>query len=190
MQKSELPKAAITFFAEASKRSQLWDRVPEDALFASVGRIHLESFATLLSTFLTDDDRLEVLTAIGDAARPFLESDNFALLARGLGADVGLWLSAPAAASKTWVPDAMLALKVASTPEGKQAEETAPKGLDFAARYLCLSQEGMRFHTENQDPGSVKYHAYGTVPLRIQAGIRIQGELSSRGRFAANDCSI
>lgn len=157
VRKSDLPKVAVAFFSEASKRSPLWDRVPEDALFAAVGRIHLESFASLLSTFLTDQDRIKVFDAIGDAARPFLESDNFATLARGLGPDVGFWLSAPIAESKTWVPDAMLALKVASTPEGKQAEEAALKGLDFAARFLCLSQKGMRIHSEKQGPVNVQY---------------------------------
>lgn len=169
VRKSDLPRPAITFFSEASKRSPLWDRVPEEALFAAVGRVHLESFVSLLSTFLTEDDRLKVLTAIGDAARPFLESDNFDLLARGLGPDVGLWLTAPTPESKNWVPDAMLALKVAGTPEGKQAEEAALKGLDFAARFMCLSQKGMRIHTENQGPVSVKYL---THPELFPSGFR------------------
>ena len=48
VRKAELPKSATQFFAEAGKKSALWDRIPEDALFACVGRMHLEAMTGML----------------------------------------------------------------------------------------------------------------------------------------------
>src|SRR5262249_38363732 len=72
---ADLPKSAARFFTEAGKRSPLWDRIPEDALFVFVGRVHLESMATTLGAFLNDSDQKKVLEAITDGTRPFLESE-------------------------------------------------------------------------------------------------------------------
>ena len=57
LRKADLPKAAARFLTEVGKRSPLWDRIPEDALFAFVGRFHLESMAATLGGFLTEPDR-------------------------------------------------------------------------------------------------------------------------------------
>lgn len=163
VRKADLPAAAARFVAEAGKRSPLWDRVPDDALFAAVGRIHPESLASMLGAFLAEPDRKKVLDTITDATRPFLETDDFAPLARGIGPDVGFWVTAPAAADKTWVPEAVLAVKLADGPEGKQAEEAALKGLDFLARLAALSHKGLRVHSEAQGPVAVKYLTHPTA---------------------------
>jgi hypothetical protein len=135
---ADLSPAAARFFAEAQKLSPLWSKIPDDALFAAVGRVHAESLVALISTVLTGQDRVKVVGAITDAARPFLESDDLSPLVRGLGPDVGLWLTAPESSDRTWVPRATLAVKVAPTPEGKAAEAAALKGLDFLARLAAL----------------------------------------------------
>jgi hypothetical protein len=155
--KKDLPKAANKFFTEASKRSPLWDRVPDDALFAMVGRVDVESLAAMLGAFLTDEDRAKVMEGIGDATRPFLESDDLGPLFRGLGPDVGFWVMPPDSSEKTWCPQAILAVKVADSPEGKQAEQAALKGLDFLSRLACMSQKGLRVHTERQGSVNVQY---------------------------------
>ena len=163
VRKAELPKSAARFFAEAGKRSPLWDRIPDDALFAAAGRFHVESMATMLGTFLTDPDRKRVLEVIADASRPFLETEDFGPLTRGIGPDVGFWLTAPDAASKSWCPQATLAVKVGDGPDGQQAEQAALKGLDFLARFACFQHKGLRVHTEKQGPVEVRYLTHPTA---------------------------
>jgi hypothetical protein len=154
---TELPKAAATFFAEAGKRSPLWDRVPENAMIAAVGRIDPESFATMFAPFLADDDRARIIEAIADATRPFLETEDFSPLLRGIGPDIGFWITPPDPAEKTWCPQGVLAVKIADNPEGKQAEEAALRGLDFVARLASLTNKGLRVHSEKQGQINVQY---------------------------------
>lgn len=163
VRRTDLPAAAATFLAEAGKRSPLWDRIPEDPLFAAVGRIHLESLAATLGGFLIEPDRKKVLDAIADAARPFLETDDYATLARGLGPDVGFWVAAPEAGSKTWSPRAVLAAKIADGPDGRAAERAALRGLDFLARLACLQHKGLRVQSERQGEVDVQYLTFPTA---------------------------
>jgi hypothetical protein len=151
---ADLSGDAARLFSEAGKRSPLWSRIPDDALFAVVGRIHLESLAATLGRFLTGPDRASVLEAFTDASRPFLETDDYGALARGLGPDAGFWVTAPAAGAKSWVPSAFMAVKVADGPDGKLAGDAAIRGLDFLARLASLQHKGLRVHTEMQ--GSVE----------------------------------
>ena len=163
VRKQDLPKAAVAFFTEAAKRSPLWDKIPEDALFAAVGRIHPESLAMMLGSFLSEPDRKKVMDSIGDVSRPFLESDDFAPLLKGIGPDIGFWITAPSPADKTWCPQGMLAVRVGKGPEGEQAQQAAIKGLDFLARLACLSNKGLRIHTEKQGPVTVQSLSHPTA---------------------------
>jgi hypothetical protein len=163
VRKAELPRAAARFLTEAGKRSPLWDRIPDDALFAAAGRIHAESFAAMLGTFLTDPDRKKVLETIADATRPFLESEEFGPLLRGVGPDVGFWVTAPNSSTKSWCPQATLAVKVGDGPDGQQAEQAALKGLDFLARFACLQHKGLRVRSEKQGPIEVRYLTHPTA---------------------------
>jgi hypothetical protein len=163
VRRAALPKAAQTFLAEAGKRSPLWDRIPDDALFAVAGRLHVESTAGMLARFLTDPDRKKVLESVADAARPFLETEAFGPLTRGLGPDVGFWVSAPEAAAKTWCPPAILAARVGDGADGRQAEQATLKGLDFLARLACLQHKGLRVQTTKQGPLEVRHIAHPTA---------------------------
>jgi hypothetical protein len=157
VRKTDLPDAAAKFFTEAGKRSPLWDRVPEDAMIAVVGRIHPESLAATFGPFLADEDRSRVVEAITDATRPFLETDDLSPLLRGLGPDIGFWVMPPYPAEKTWCPRGIFAVKIADNAEGKQAEEAAIKGLDFLARLASLSDKGLRVRSEKQGAVNVQY---------------------------------
>jgi hypothetical protein len=169
VRKAELPAAAAKFFTEAGKRSPLWDRIPDDALFAVAGRIHVESLAAMLRDFLAEPDRAKVLEGIADATRPFLETEDFAALARGIGPDVGLWVTAPDPASKTWCPRIVAAMKMGDGPKGKDAERAALQGLDFLARLASLQHKGLRVHTDRQGPVEVRYL---THPSAFPPGFR------------------
>jgi hypothetical protein len=161
--KAELPKSAAQFFTEAGKRSPLWDRIPDDALFAFAGRFHLESMAATFGAFLTEPDRKKVLDTIADATRPFLETEDYGALARGIGPDIGFWVTAPESASKTWCPRAVLAVKVGDGPDGREAERAALQGLDFLARLASLQQKGLRVHTTKQGTVEVRYLSHPTA---------------------------
>jgi hypothetical protein len=157
VRKEELPEAAVRHFAEAGKMSPLWSRIPDDALFAFVGRVHLESLAAMFGAFLTQPDRDKVLEAISEATRPFLEMDDFGPIARGLGPDVGIWVTRPDAADKTWVPQGIVAVKTADNQDGRLAEQAAVRGLDFLARLACTSNKELRVRREKQGDVEVLY---------------------------------
>jgi hypothetical protein len=166
VRKAEIPKAAARFLTEAAKRSPLWDRMPEDALFAVCGRVHLESLAGMLGAFLAEPDRKKVLESIADASRPFVEAEDHGFLARGFGPDVGFWVTAPESSAKTWCPHAVLAVKVGDGPEGRQAERVALKGLDVLSRIACFQNKEMRVGTEMQGSVEVQFlkHASAFPP--------------------------
>jgi hypothetical protein len=160
---ADLPKAANLFFAEAGKRSPLWDRIPDDALFAVAGRVHVESMTAMLARFLTDPDRKKVLESIADASRPFLETEEFGPLARGLGPDVGFWVTAPNATAKTWCPQVILAAKIGDGPDGPLAEQAALRGLDFLARLASLQHRTLRVHTTKHGAVEVRHLSHPTA---------------------------
>jgi hypothetical protein len=103
-----------------------------------------------------------VMESIADASRPFLESDDFAPLLKGVGPDFGFWITAPTTADKTWCPQGMLAVRVGKGTEGEQAEQAAIKGLDFLARLACLSNKGLRIRSEQQGPVKVQFLTHPT----------------------------
>ncbi|HKB03497.1 MAG TPA: hypothetical protein VKD90_14840 [Gemmataceae bacterium] len=148
--KADLPGPARRFFAEAGKRSPLWDRVPEDALFALVGRFHAESMTAMLGSFLTEQDRRKVLDGVARMSKTFFKPDDLGPVTRGFGPDVGFWVTKPDAASHTWCPQALLAVKLADGPDGRKAELAALKGLDFLARLASLSEKDLSVFEEQQ----------------------------------------
>ena len=186
-----LPAAAVKHFAEAGKMSPLWSRIPDDALFAFVGRVHLESLTAMLGALLTQPDRAKVLEAISEATRAFSEMDDFGPIARGLGPDVGIWVTRPDSADKTWVPQGMLAVKTADNQDGKLAEQTAVRGLDFLARLACVSNKELRVRTEKQGDIEVRYLTHqsafppGFRPCFASKGgyILVAGSPQTIGRF-------
>jgi hypothetical protein len=148
VRKDDLPPAARKFYAEAGKRSPLWDRVPANALFALVVRAHPESMAGMLGAFLTEDDRKKVLDGLADAARPFLDRKDLGPVARGFGPDAGFWLLPPDPKGKTWCPQALAAVRLVPGQEGRQAERAALKGLDFLTRLASLSNRELEVFEE------------------------------------------
>jgi hypothetical protein len=153
VRKADLPPPARRFFAEAGKRSPLWDRVPDDALFALVGRFHAESMTAMLGSFLTEPDRQKVIDGVARVSKTFFRPEDLAPITRGLGPDVGFWVTKPDPATKTWCPQALLAVKLADGPDGRKAEQAALKGLDFLARLASLSEKDLAVFEEQQ--GSV-----------------------------------
>jgi hypothetical protein len=150
VRKDELPAPARRFFAEAGRRSPLWDRVPDDALFALAGRVHLESATEMLGALLTEKDRQRVVEGAGRMSKTFFKPDDLGSLVRGFGPDVGFWVTRPEPGGKTWCPQALLAVKLADGPDGRKAEHAALKGLDFLARLASLSEKNLEVFEERQ----------------------------------------
>jgi len=176
VRKEVLPKAAARFFTEAGKKSPLWSRIPDDALFAFVGRVHFESLIATIGTFLTEPDRAKVLDGVVQAVRTFLESDELGPAIRGLGPDVGLWVTRPDPADKTWCPQGILAMKVADDQDGRLAEQAALRGLDFLARTACLSEKQLRIRSEKQGDVEVRYLTHTSAfPPGFRPGFSSKG---------------
>jgi len=169
VRKDDLPVPARRFFAEAGKRSPLWDQVPDDALFALVGRFHVESLIGMLGNFLTPADRQKVVEGVARMSKTFFRPGDLGPLTRGFGPDVGIWVTKPGPEAKAWSPRAVFAVKLADGPDGRKAEQAALKGLDFLTRLASLSEKNLAVFEEQQ--GQVLVTGLGS-PLLFPPGFR------------------
>jgi hypothetical protein len=109
----DLPTAARRFLKEASKPSEIWRAVPDNAMFAFGGRLDLPSLFELLGDFMPEADRKagrEQLNRI--IAAPLGKDDCFKDVLPNIGPDFGMYLTAPPADDKAWAPRGALAVRV------------------------------------------------------------------------------
>ena len=129
VRKARLPKSAAQFFAEAGKKSPLWARIPEDALFACRRPVPRR---------IDDRDARRVLDGaesgggIGEARRRCRgrswKRTTSARWPAGSARTSGSGSRSPDAADKTWCRRAMLAVKTADNQDGRQAEAGGAEG--------------------------------------------------------------
>jgi hypothetical protein len=128
----DLPKTARQFFGELGKPSALWQAIPDDALFALAARTDFAALGEVFSGFCDEAKRQEIQRAFRGGVQPFLaDESNIGGQIKGLGPDWGAWAVRPNAKDKTWVPQAMLAVKLQPTAEGAAVEKTVQNAVQF-----------------------------------------------------------
>jgi hypothetical protein len=156
----DLPPAARRLLTEAARPSEVWERLPEDALLAITGRLDLEALLGVLADFQTKEARAAMTEALerGFGAPSGKEFVKEVLPA--LGPDYGLCVLAPAAGDKNLVPQALLAVRLRSD---KGADEAVLAAVDFYARLAALTYRGqgkaVSLKTLRQDKIEIKYLA-------------------------------
>jgi hypothetical protein len=110
---ADLPPAARTFLKEASKPSEVWRAIPDDAMFAVAGRLDAPSLFELLGSFMPEADRKSAREELNRTVAAALGRDDFFKdVLPHVGPDFGFYLSAPPADDKAWFPHAVLAVRV------------------------------------------------------------------------------
>ncbi len=134
----DLPPAARRLLAEASRPSDLWERFPDDALFAAAGRLDLAALLDGLTDFQTAEARAALVNALEGGLGLSSGKDFFRELLPALGPDVGLCLLAPGKGDKGPLPQGLLAVRVRSEAAGNGVLAA----LDFYARLAALASHG------------------------------------------------
>jgi hypothetical protein len=160
----ELPPAARRFLASAADPSEAWRRFPDNALFAFAGRFDASAFVDVLGEFLTPQTRRALRDGLDRYVGAALDKDVLQDVLPCLGPDFGVCVVAPEAGSKSWLPHAVLALRVRpgeKLPHLDQALFSAVNALAQAAviDHNSKHAERMVLKTTVQDKVEVKYLA-------------------------------
>jgi hypothetical protein len=165
VRKDAIPESGRRFFEQLGKPSSLWKVIPDDALFAVAARTDLALLADVFSAFAEPGKMKEVEKALGDSVGKFLPAEaKLDVLFKGVGPDWGFWAFAPEASDKTWVPQAILAVKLQKNREGKIAETTLGTAIPFLLRLAQVgSKDPFRFETVKHDKVEISVLANDTL---------------------------
>jgi hypothetical protein len=161
----QLPAAARRFLAEASRPSELWRSFPDNALLAVAGRVDLSALSEALGDFLPRESRAALRGQVERTLDAALGRSFVKEVLPALGPDWGLCLTAPAAPDKGWLPQAVLALRVAPGEAESPVDQALLSALHFWATVAVLGHNKqnpdrpMSLKTAFQDKREVKYVA-------------------------------
>jgi hypothetical protein len=115
----QLPAELQPLLASPPTRSAVWQMVPEDALFAIGGRLDLNALITAIASFAPTEEQDAIRGVIDKTViGPVVGRQNLPAIRDAIGPDWGMWSAAPSAASKSWVPEWTVALRVRETNDG------------------------------------------------------------------------
>jgi hypothetical protein len=112
-----LPAAAQRFLDAASRPSAVWRAIPDEALYAEGSRIDLAAYLELLGDFLTSESRQALVADLNRYLGAPVGKDFVKEILPHIGPDWGLCVTAPRPEAKTWVPEAVCALRLSSGGE-------------------------------------------------------------------------
>jgi hypothetical protein len=166
----DLPPAARRLFATAARASDLWQRFPDDALFAVAGRLDLAALLDVLGDFQTPEARASMAEGLERLFGAASGKEFVKEVLPALGPDLGFCLMAPPAGDKSPVAQALVAVRVRGD---KGADEAALTAVDFYARLGAMSYrvpgKAITPRSLRQDKVEVKYLAgEGAFPPGVQ----------------------
>jgi hypothetical protein len=136
----DMPPAARTFFKEASRPSEVWQAIPDDAMIALAGRIDPAALFELLGAFMPEADRENASRELNRTVAAALGRDDFFKdVLPHVGPDFGFYVSAPPADDKAWFPHAVLAVKVGRGDETQPLDRSVLAALDGFARFAVVA---------------------------------------------------
>jgi hypothetical protein len=169
----ELSSAARRLLAEAARASELWPAFPPDAIVAGAIRIDSGALSELLSEFLDEETRKNLIASLEQRTGPNV-ARTLREVVLHLGPDAGLYLAAPRPGDPGWMPEAVAAVRVRPRPGGKSTEQAVLDALDFFASRLVLehnSQHDDRLSLESMQQGPIRVKYLANVQ-RFPRGFR------------------
>jgi hypothetical protein len=155
-QAEKLPEPGRRFFATAAKSSSVWQRFPDDALFAVAGRIDLPALWNLVSEFATKPDRDAMLDALERTLGAALGKNVVREILPHVGPDWGLCISAPPAKDRNWFPHTVFAVRVESGGESL-LELLSSYALAAVLNHNRVNKDQMALKRVTIDKAEVKY---------------------------------
>ncbi|MEZ6140919.1 MAG: hypothetical protein R3B84_10140 [Zavarzinella sp.] len=153
LQPLNLPTAERTALELLATPSDLWQIIPNDAMFAYSAHTDCAALSTIFSRFLLPADQQEIVSELSNVLHPFLEEHPLSDVVGGISGPNALWVALPTA-KKQWVPNVTLAVKTKAGDSGEPARRTFQRSMDFTSRLVALQWKGFRVRTDQL--GTVK----------------------------------
>lgn len=135
----QLPPAARRFLTSAAKASELWGSFPDDALFASAGRLDLVALYEFIGGLMPSDSKKAADAELERTIGAMLGKSVIKDVLPALGPDWGVCVTAPAADGKEWTPRIVAAVRVARGDEDAPTDEAVFSGVESLAQMFVLS---------------------------------------------------
>lgn len=143
--REKLPKEIQPVLFPPAGASAALAAAPKNAIAVIGGRTNAKLWLDAIATFLPDEGKTALKTAIEQGLGPVVGRDKLPAVLAGLGPDWAAWVSPPDAASGTWVPEWTAAIKL--TPQdGADVPKIILQAVDVAAQLARLA------HNRDHDP--------------------------------------
>lgn len=141
--------------------SDLWGAVPDDAIFATCGRVELPKLIGAVGAFLSADARKEMTDRIAKSLGPVFGKDRLPAVLNGVGPDFGVWVTPPAGAAKTWVPGVTAAVKVRADAAKFDLPKAVLQACELAAQFVRVT-----YNTGHDDQIELAEETRGGVTVK------------------------
>jgi len=177
----QMPAPIAKLLKGATKPSELWSAVPEDAMFAFAGRIDVSalygSWGELMPKASKESADAELQRTIGAMlGKKVLEE-----VLPALGPDVGCYVTAPPTEGKEWAPRVLAAVRVARGGEDDPTDEAVLSGVETWARLFVLGHnkqnpnQTLALKTTRVDRARVRYLQGDVFPAGVQPAFGMRG---------------
>ncbi len=156
----KLPPGVRRFLTEAGKPSELWDRFPDDALFAVAGRADAPALLDALGEFLSAEERQNLLDGLERSLGAALGQSAVKDVLPNVGPDWGLCVTAPAG-DKSWFPHVVAAVRVSPGQKTPSVDAALWRTLDSYALLAVLD-----YNRQHKDQMTLKTEADGKSEIR------------------------
>jgi hypothetical protein len=147
-----VPEAIRRFLVEASRPSDLWRLIPENAFFAMVFRVPGPELLEAIGALMPADKRQAMRDELDRGLGALLGKDLFKDVLPAIGPDAGLAILPPASGDKNWIPQALLALRVSSGPPGAAIDQALLGAISYGAGWAVFAYN----HDNPDKPISVR----------------------------------
>jgi hypothetical protein len=144
LREADLPASARRVLASAAQASELWASFPDNALLAMARRLDLAGLYEVVAEGMTKEARAALEAELERTAGAVLGKGFVKEVLPALGPDWGLCVTAPPAEGKQWVPNVVLALKVARGEEGDPIDEAVLSAVQTWAQVAVLAHNKLR----------------------------------------------
>ncbi|HLN28976.1 MAG TPA: hypothetical protein VK395_14610 [Gemmataceae bacterium] len=137
-----LPASARRFLSTAAERTDLWERVPKDAILAVGGRINVAALLEVLGEFMTEEARGSVRTVAEGSLGAVFGKDALKGILPQIGPDWVCFMVAPPPADKNWFPRCLAAIRVGPGKGEAPAGTALGNALNSLATLAVFSVNG------------------------------------------------
>lgn len=162
----DLPASARKLLAAASKPSELWARMPENALLAISGRLDLAALYEFLGDCLTKQAKQTMEAELDRTLGAVIDKDVVKELLPALGPAWGVWAIAPTSEEKAWTPRVVAALKLSRpkvVPDGNSSGEPIEEAVLSAVRSAAVV--AVLGHNKQHPDRPLRLRVSGSKPL-------------------------